>query len=200
MSIIPSYGVRTLLIGVAICAVALAALTWVGRTKINADHVIERVDSLNGAVGVDYPPTEIDFSVGGLPPLVQDSDLQQLAPYLAQLDLQTVALVGTKITDIGFRSLIDACGDTLRHVNMSGTSLGVKSLKSLSECQNLESIALSVELLTTAGIRELSAIKSLRQIYIYGTHPDNVAVKHLKESLRKDVRVYTNRNPNTFSL
>jgi hypothetical protein len=200
MSVVPSYGVRTLLIGMAICAVVLGALSWVGRTKINADHVIERVESLNGAVGVDYPPTEIDFSVSGLTSLIQDSDLQQMAPYLTKLDLQTVALVNTKITDIGFRSLIDACSDTLRHVNTSGSSLGVKSLKSLTECQNLESIALSVGLLTTAGIREISSIKSLRQIYIYDTHPDDIAVEQLKESLRKDVNVYTYRKPNTFSL
>jgi hypothetical protein len=80
---------------VAVFSAALAFGVAVMTSFSDANFVTQKVESLNGCVADNYPPTELSFAVAGPPPLVTDEDLQELCPYIRRLGVRGLHLPST---------------------------------------------------------------------------------------------------------
>jgi hypothetical protein len=175
------FNLRTLFAVMALFGIAVAAGAGVFRYYSAHRFVTSQVEVLNGAVSVDFPNGSVHFSVGGLPPLVRDSDLEKLSPHLAWLNVPDVYLAETKISDKGFRALATSCQNSLVTLDLTGTAVTEESVKLLPSLKKLRSISLSQNLLTETGINALATIPSLRIVRVYGAKADDQRVRSLEK-------------------
>jgi hypothetical protein len=162
------FNLRTLFVLVAVAALLIAAAAWFTKKMSNTEAVIAAIEKLHGAVNDDSPPTQLWFNCPGLKPLVTDSDLLELAPRLAALDIKYVQIARSKITDAGVKTIVDYCFRTLEDFDLHGTAITSESLNELSRCRQLQTLVRSQSLLTDDAIRAIVAMPHLKQLLLFG--------------------------------
>jgi hypothetical protein len=187
------FGLRSLFVAVAFCAVVIAVIVGAVRPWIIEKFIRDKVTSLNGGVGKNY---QVHFSVGGLRPLVADKDLKELAPYLAEFGVRSVVLRDTRISDSGLRSLVDSCHSTLESLEIDGTDISDEGLVILSICPNLKHITVSASQLSDKGIEALAEIDSLRSIVVIGGHVNDDRLSRLRDTLGDGIAVKASEKSN----
>jgi hypothetical protein len=185
------FRLRTLFAVTASVAAALFLGMSVYRNESDKHFVIDKVESLNGSVTDEFPLQGVFLSAAGLPILARDRDLEELAPYLARTGISKVALASTHIGDAGLRALIVKCAPQLEYLDIGDTEISDGSLQLLPSCTNLKTIVVSKELLTDAAIRALAATRSLHEIFVHTSQPDDAHVLKLKNAVGKAVKVET---------
>jgi len=111
-------------------------------------------------------PSSVPFS---------DDDLKRLE---ATPTLVTLELTGAPITDAGFRSVL-ASKATLKLLYLHGCPLTDKSLATIGELPNIESIATGTWNITDDGVKHLSGLKKLHTAGIGTTPLTDACLKHL---------------------
>lgn len=194
------FGIRGLLLFVAVIAVLTALTTSVIREWSCERFVIDKVESLNGSVSIDFPQGNVLFSVVGLPPLVTDADLRDLAPYLSKVGVRGISLAATKVTDAGCRNLLAHCHSNLRFLDVSGTSITGKGLESIATCPHLHSLALSKSTLSDGMLQVLVATQALRKIFVFDATAEDDAVKRLCRAVPEQIKVECRRGKHSLDF
>jgi hypothetical protein len=158
-----------------------------------------KIGSVNGWVDDNILPGKVGFSAMGVQPLIQDVDLEELAPYLRRIGVHSVGLARTSVTDRGFESLISSCHETLRDIDVSGSAISDISLNQFVICRHLQSISLSRKLLTSDGIHDLASMPTLHVIRVFDARPDDECLDDLERAVGPYVMVRTYKQADSLA-
>jgi hypothetical protein len=189
---------RRILLGLLVLATALLIPIAYRTYSIltNAAIVTSRVEGLGGSVGVWADPfngpDELHFAPAfeGHVPRVTDDSLVDLAPYLQKLNIASINLTKTNITDEGVDALVKACCQTLQALELDATDITDVSLGLLESCPRLRHLTVPKSALTDSGIRSLAKMKSLKVLIVHGCSPEDPQITRLMKETdhRIDIR------------
>lgn len=154
---------------------------------------------LNGGVSAGGSQNGIAFHLRGLPPLVTDRSLAELATTISACHVKRINFGVTPITDKGLIALVNCDCSSIEEFDLSGTQITDAGVVSLSKCPNIQRLSINSRVLSEESVNAIHGMTKLQELWIYSADMSNQHIKQV-QAISPQIEIKVFSRPNFLDL